>query len=105
MVTAAAINAIATQTTRVLPDTSSRTLTVNNSTLSGNSAGAGGGIFNDVTGTLNLNSSIVANNTAPSGGPDVFGTVASGDYNLVKNTSDATLSGTHNITGMDPMLG
>jgi CSLREA domain-containing protein len=81
------------------------TLTVNNSTLSGNSAATGGGIFNDVTGTLNLNSSIVANNTAPSGGPDVFGTVASGDYNLVKNTSDATLSGTHNITGMDPMLG
>jgi hypothetical protein len=38
-------------------------------------------------------------------GPDIFGTVSSGDYNLVENTSGATLSGTHNITGVDPMLG
>src|SRR5438445_4332938 len=80
------------------------TLTVSNSTLSDNSAGSGGGIFNDATGTLNLSSSIVANDTATFG-PDVLGTVASGDYNLVKNTSGATLSGTHNITGVDPKLG
>jgi hypothetical protein len=47
----------------------------------------------------------VGNNSAFSTGPDIFGTVSSGDYNLVGNTSGATLSGTHNITGVDAMLG
>jgi hypothetical protein len=71
--------------------------------LSGNSASfVGGGIANG--GTLTLSNCIVGNNTAPAG-PDIFGTVDSGDYNLVENTSGAILSGTHNITGVDPMLG
>jgi len=83
--------------------TAGATLTVTNSTLSGNSASfSGGGITNG--GTLTLSNCIVGNNTAPAG-PDIFGTVDSGDYNLVENTSGAILSGTHNITGVDPMLG
>jgi hypothetical protein len=90
-------------------DNSGGTLTITNSTISGNSATGGlsafgGGIDHQNGGTLNLNNSIVGNNTANSG-PDIYGTVSSGDYNLVENTSDTTLSGTHNITGVDPMLG
>ena len=85
------------------------TLNVSNCTISGNSAGdddGGGGIFNDFQGTLNLNNSIVAGNiSTEGGGPDIFGAVASGDYNLVQDPSDATLSGTNNITGQDPRLG
>ena len=77
--------------------------TVRNSTLTDNRAShRGGGIF----GTANLNSSIVANNSANTG-PDIFGTVSSGDYNLIEDPSDCTLpnDSTHNITGVDPMLG
>ena len=79
------------------------TLTLFNCTLAGNSSDFGGGIFNG--GTLNLNNSIVAGNSAPFGGPDIFGPVTSGDYNLVQDTSGAMLSGTHNVTGQDPLLG
>jgi hypothetical protein len=53
----------------------SGTLTVSNSTISGNAAtdGFGGGIYNQ-QGTLALRNSIVAGNTA-FGGPDISGTV------------------------------
>jgi VCBS repeat-containing protein len=82
-----------------------RTLTVSNSTIFGNSAGvSGGGIYN-LSGILTLNSSIVASNTA-STGQDISGIVPSGDYNLIKDTAGiVSLPGTHNITGVDPMLG
>ncbi len=86
------------------------TLTLNSCTVSGNSAtdigpgsGRGGGISN-LTGTLTLNNSIVAGNSANRGGPDIFGPVASGDYNLVQNTADTTLSGTNNKVGVSPNL-
>ena len=81
------------------------TATLFNCTLAGNSSVQGGGIYNASNGTLNLNNSIVAGNSAQSGGPDIFGAVASGDYNLVQDASGATLSGSHNITGQDPLLG
>jgi VCBS repeat-containing protein len=87
-----------------------KTLTVSNSTVSGNSSIIGGGIFSDTTIhpnlSLNLNTSIVANNTGRDG-PDVQGTVSSGDYNLIENTDDTILpaGSTHNITGVDPTLG
>ena len=84
------------------------TLTINNSTIYDNSTtyDYGGGIENQGT-MLNLNSSIVANNTAPPGGPDIFGAVTTGDYNLIKNISgiSGSLPGTHNLTGVDPRLG
>jgi hypothetical protein len=75
--------------------------------VSGNSSGGygggGGGIYNG--GTLNLNNSIVANNSAPIG-PDISGSVSSGDFNLIKDTSgiSGTLPGSNNITGQDPKL-
>ena len=103
----------------------SGSLTINDSTLSGNQAADGGGINGGATirnstltlnsardagggivGAASLNNSIVANNSARNGGPDVFGVVSSGDYNFIGSTSNISgISGTHNITGGDPMLG
>jgi CSLREA domain-containing protein len=79
-------------------------LTVTNSTITGNGAVRGGGIYSD--GSLNLSNSIVAGNDG--GGyilSDIFGPVTAGDYNLVQNTSNTTLTGTHNITGQPALLG
>jgi CSLREA domain-containing protein len=89
----------------------SGTLTLTNSTVTGNITGngaRGGGIYFQV-GTANIKNTIVANNTVGSGGsgPELFGTFNSQDYNLIKTTAGATLTGntTHNITGQDPSLG
>jgi HYR domain-containing protein len=78
--------------------------TITNCTFFGNSANNRGGGYNDNGGTVTMNNTIFAGNSAPQG-PDIFGPIDSGDYNLVQNTADAILSGTHNITGLDPMLG
>ena len=106
------------------------TLTVNNSTLSGNSAtNNGGGIQNEGTltfrnstifgntattgrgggirmssGSLTLSSSIIAGNSGFTAGPDMEGSSSSGDYNLLQNTTDASLAGSNNITGVSPMV-
>lgn len=77
-------------------------LTIANSTFSGNSAPTGGGIHNS-TSQLNLSNTIVAGNSATNS-PDLFGTVVSGDHNLVQDISGATLSGTNNITGQSAGL-
>ena len=82
--------------------------TIANSTISNNSASggaSGGGIRN--AGTVNSRNSIIAGNTASSGAPDFFGTFNSQDYNLIGNTSGATISGTttHNITNQSANLG
>ncbi len=83
---------------------SDSTLTLNAASIGGSGNG-GGGIANDGN-NLTLNNTIVGGNLASGGtGPDIKGTVNSGDYNLVKSTSGATLSGTHNVTGKDPKLG
>jgi CSLREA domain-containing protein len=99
------------------------TLTLTNSTISGNQTGdggmmvgAGGGIMNNSSGatsapTTSLKNTIVANNVQGSGSvdtcPDLCGTFDSQDYNLIRNTSGASFTGTtaHNITGLDPRLG
>ncbi len=83
------------------------TAEVNNSTIAGNSASAsfgGGGIFQGA-GTLSLNNTILAGNSAPDGGADCSGTITTGDFNLVQDTSGCTLAGTHNVIGQDPLLG
>ncbi|MET0625894.1 MAG: Calx-beta domain-containing protein [Pyrinomonadaceae bacterium] len=110
-------------------------VTLANSTVSGNSAGngpggGGGGISG---GEFTLDSCTVASNKAPGGGsrgggvsgfgvkirnsivanntagfdPDVSGTLKSQDYNLIRDTTGATISGVtaHNLTGVDPLLG
>ncbi len=78
------------------------TVTLTNSTLSGNIAnpstinydgsilpapGSGGGIWNG--GTLNVKNTIVAQNIAATG-PDVFGSFASGGYNLIADGTNST---------------
>jgi hypothetical protein len=78
------------------------TVTLTNSTLSGNKAnpsttnydgsilpapGSGGGIWNG--GTVNVKNTIVAQNSAATG-PDVFGSFASGGYNLIGDGTGST---------------
>ena len=77
-------------------------------TGTGSGGGNGGGIFRNA-GTINLQHTIVANNSVGSGalGPDLSGEFNSQDYNLIENISGATFTGetTHNIIGLDPLLG
>jgi hypothetical protein len=102
-----------------------------NSTVSGNSAGNGGGIGN-ITGTLTLASSTIAFNTSGENGggvwnggatylintilaqntgaadaPDCSGTLTSQGYNLLQNTSGCLIAGDTlgNLIGLDPLLG
>jgi predicted outer membrane repeat protein len=79
-------------------------LKITHSTITGNTAGSlGGGIYAGTA--VSLKGSIVANNTATSGNaPDISGQV-SGTFNLIENTTGATISGSNNITGVDPLLG
>ena len=78
------------------------TVTLTNSTLSGNKANpsnsaplfplfsspaSGGGIWNG--GTVNVKNTIIALNTAATG-PDVFGSFASGGYNLIGDGTGST---------------
>jgi CSLREA domain-containing protein len=80
-------------------------LTIVNSTISGNKAVRGGGIFN--TGfTITARSTIIGDNATTTSAPDFSGTLNSQGYNLIENTSGATVSGTitGNILGQDPQL-
>ena len=79
--------------------------TIVNATIAGNSATTQGGGIAIAGGTVNLKNNIVASNTSDSG-PDIFGTIASQGYNLIKDTTGATINGdtTGNITGQDPLL-
>jgi predicted outer membrane repeat protein len=78
-------------------------LTVASSTIVGNSAGTAGGI--DAGGSPTLIDTIVANNIvlALSGG-DLAGTFTA-NYNLITWPAFATLNGSHNLIGIDPLLG
>jgi len=77
-----------------------------NSTVAFNSAeGQGGGIdfiFN-ITGSLTLASAIVAGNTAKTGS-DLSGN-ASANFSLIGNAAGATLTGSNNLTNLNPRLG
>jgi CSLREA domain-containing protein len=82
-------------------------LILTNDTIANNQAdtGKGGGVRNPVS-NINVGNSIIANNSAAIG-PDFSGTMKSNDYNLIRITADAFITGltTHNITGQDPLLG
>ena len=83
------------------------TLTIVNSTIANNSSSNnGGGIFYANNQATILKNTIIANNTASNNGNDIRGTINSQGYNLIKDTSGATINGdtTGNITGQDPML-
>ena len=106
------------------------TLTINNSTISGNRAMSAAGIWN--FGTVNLNNVTISGNVAANGGggivnhgtvdfkntiiagnidnnptakqPDCSGTLNSQGYNLIQDTSGCTISGTTtgNLLSVDP---
>lgn len=86
-------------------------LTIKNSTVSRNQAsGSGGGLYN-LSGTLNLRNSIVALNTASSAGPDIYGAATSQGFNLIGNSTGATIIPTSGDqigspgSEVDPLLG
>ncbi|HOZ45222.1 MAG TPA: right-handed parallel beta-helix repeat-containing protein [Candidatus Hydrogenedentes bacterium] len=80
-------------------------LSLVNVTVAGNTAGDTCGGVGNLGGTINLKNSIVALND---GGAydDVWGSIVSQDYNLIRFTSGGSISGdtTHNITLQDPLL-
>jgi len=59
------------------------------------------------TTTASITNTVIAGNSSqqPAAGPDCSGTISSGDYNLIQDTTACGLSGTHNITGQDAQLG
>ncbi len=97
-------------------ESSVSTLSLVNCTINDNTAGiTGGGICgfsNPSASVVNLKNSIIANNTATTSGPNLGSagsatlTYTSQDYNLIRDTSGASIGGTttHDITGEDPLL-
>ena len=69
----------------------------------------GGGIQRaSTTNPVNFRNTIVANNITSGGtSPDLLGTVNSNGFNLIENTTGATIAGdtATNVTGVDPNLG
>ena len=85
-------------------DDYSGTMTLSHDTIANNSANKGGGIGFTNGGTMTMLDTIVANNSA-SHGPDVHGTIAVGNYDLVGNSSSLTISsGTGNHLGVSAGL-
>jgi hypothetical protein len=85
-----------------------QTVNLVNCTIYSNTAtGNGGGMQIESSFTFNLKNTIVAGSSAGGIGPDIWGEIDSYDYNLIQNTSGATISGTvtHVITDADPLLG
>lgn len=83
------------------------TVTDNTADDDNNAAGDGGGVWVFGLHPLNFKDTLIAGNTTKGGtGPDCKGTVVSGDFNLIEDTSGCTINGTttNNITGQDPLL-
>jgi filamentous hemagglutinin family protein len=78
------------------------TLTVNNSTLSGNNAANGGGILNSSTGTLTVNNSTLSGNNATTSGGGIYndkGTLTVNNSTLSGNNATTSGGGISNDTG------
>jgi hypothetical protein len=78
------------------------TVTLNNATVSGNSAGFGGGIVN--YGTVTARNTILAGNTAPTC-PDLCDSLHSLGYNLIGNTSGSSGYAPTDLLNVNPLLG
>ena len=80
------------------------TLTSNNVTITKNTASEGtSGFLNEMGSTVNISNTIIAQNT----GSDCEGSFNTPDrpgFNLVQNTSNCTIAGARNISGVDPLL-
>src|SRR5205814_359380 len=80
--------------------------TINNSTISGNSAQSGGGGIYNNSSSLQIRNTILK--TGASGENifnDLFGTVTSLGYNLSSDNASAFLNATGDQNNIDPMLG
>jgi LPXTG-site transpeptidase (sortase) family protein len=74
-------------------------------TISGNSALSGGGLYSESVTTPTLSNTILAGNSAVSG-PDCYGTIISGNYNLIGDPFFCDISPqTNDQIGIDPLLG
>ena len=76
------------------------TVTLTNSTVSGNTASGGfgsfpkgGGVFNSSGGTVTLARTLVSGNFANNGGAEIMGTVTANNYNLFGHTGAAGVYG------------
>jgi hypothetical protein len=76
-------------------------LTLKNSTVSGNSARDGGGIYR--SGAVNASNTILAGNTAPTA-PDLSGKLGSLGHNLIGDTSGGSGFDTTDLINIDPLL-
>ncbi len=91
----------------------SGTLTMNNSTVSGNgnvantSPASGGGGLASPAGTVTMQNTILARNSFGATAADCTGTIASQGYNLIQTTTACSITGTTtgNVLGVDPLLG
>ncbi len=85
--------------------TGNPTMIIEDSTVTDNAAGWGGGGGLYARGTVYMGGTIVYGNSATSG-PDCSLTVISNDYNMIGDTANCTLTGatTNNRVGVDPML-
>jgi CSLREA domain-containing protein len=81
-------------------------LTLTNSTVSGNSAGNGGGIYNAV-GALTLTNSTVSGNSALGDGGGIWntGTVTANNVTIARNVADANADGAGNGGGVSNVSG
>jgi hypothetical protein len=77
------------------------TLTISNSTLSGNSANFGGDIQSYPASTTVLQNTIVANSLS---GGNCYGTITSNGYNLSSDSS-CNFNGPGDLNNTDPLLG
>lgn len=79
------------------------TVDIVNSTISGNNANDGGGLFQG-SGTVTLSNTIVANNTTFGINPDCSGTVTNNNVNLIESLIGCTVNGTGTTLNVDPAL-
>ena len=83
-------------------------VTLNNVTVTDNTAGIRGSLFHTGLGAMTIGNSIIAANQSSSGGnPDCNGTFTSLGYNLFGNVTGCTINGdlTGNQTGVNQMVG
>jgi hypothetical protein len=76
----------------------------NSAVASSGNLRTGGGISNGANSTVNVINTIIAGNSAANGGPDCYGTLTSGDFNLISNTADCVIPGTNNTINQSAQL-
>ena len=79
-------------------------VTLRNVTVAENSSGTNGGGIYAAGGTLDIANSIVADNSAGGSGPDVQGTIANSVNNIIKDAAGITVT-SGSFLNTDPMLG